>query len=233
MAAISRATGSVRAQAFLDAWRDPSVRALIAVRGGYGSVHLLPFLEKEDLRQTPKVFIGYSDLTTVLTYLTSALRHRVVPWADAGSAAGPRHRGLRSRFVPAALTNPSHWASWRRRHARDILHGRSSRAADRGNAGAARGVARHAVRVQSAARTCAVSGGCRRSGRIRLDRMLTQLRLAGVLDAASAVVLGEFTDCDEPRGEAAAQAVLADLLKDFQRTGGLWLSIGTHSAARS
>ncbi len=62
--------GQVRAQAFLNAWRDPSVRALIAVRGGYGSVHLLPFLEKEDLRQTPKAFIGYSDLTTVLTYLT-------------------------------------------------------------------------------------------------------------------------------------------------------------------
>ena len=62
--------GRVRADAFLNAWRDPSVRALIAVRGGYGSVHLLPFLEKEDLRQTPKAFIGYSDLTTVLTYLT-------------------------------------------------------------------------------------------------------------------------------------------------------------------
>ncbi|RPI53704.1 MAG: LD-carboxypeptidase, partial [Acidobacteria bacterium] len=63
--------GHVRARAFLEAWRDPSVKALIAVRGGYGSVHLLPFLEKEDLRQTPKAFIGYSDLTTVLAYLTT------------------------------------------------------------------------------------------------------------------------------------------------------------------
>ena len=35
----------------------------------------------------------------------------------------------------------------------------------------------------------------------RLDRMLTQLRLAGVLERASAVVLGEFADCDEPGGE--------------------------------
>ncbi|HET9467208.1 MAG TPA: LD-carboxypeptidase, partial [Vicinamibacterales bacterium] len=62
--------GKVRAEAFLAAWRDPSIRALIAVRGGYGSVHVLPFLEQEDLRRTPKAFIGYSDLTTVLTYLT-------------------------------------------------------------------------------------------------------------------------------------------------------------------
>ena len=45
--------------------------------------------------------------------------------------------------------------------------------------------------------------------------MLTQLRLAGVLDRASAVVLGEFVECDEPGGALAARSVLASLLKDF------------------
>ena len=49
----------------------------------------------------------------------------------------------------------------------------------------------------------------------RLDRMVTQLRLAGVLDRASAIVLGDFVDCDEPGGALAAKAVLASLLKDF------------------
>jgi muramoyltetrapeptide carboxypeptidase len=49
----------------------------------------------------------------------------------------------------------------------------------------------------------------------RLDRMLTQLQLSGILSAAAAIVLGEFPDCDEPRGEVAGRGVLADLLKDF------------------
>ncbi len=49
----------------------------------------------------------------------------------------------------------------------------------------------------------------------RLDRMVTQLRLAGVLERAAAIVLGEFVDCDEPGGALAAKSVLADLLKDF------------------
>ena len=49
----------------------------------------------------------------------------------------------------------------------------------------------------------------------RLDRMVTQLRLAGAPDRASAVVLGEFVECDEPGGALAAKAVLASLLKDF------------------
>src|SRR5207244_9933893 len=43
--------GTVRAGAFLNAWRDPSIRALIAVRGGYGSVHLLPYFDGDVLRQ--------------------------------------------------------------------------------------------------------------------------------------------------------------------------------------
>jgi muramoyltetrapeptide carboxypeptidase len=49
----------------------------------------------------------------------------------------------------------------------------------------------------------------------RLDRMVTQLRLAGVLGLASAVVLGDFVDCDEPGGTLGAKATLAGLLKDF------------------
>src|SRR6187549_1242655 len=61
----------VRAGAFLHAWRDPSIRALIAVRGGYGSVHLLPYLNSDELRRDPKAFIGYSDLTSMLTFLTT------------------------------------------------------------------------------------------------------------------------------------------------------------------
>jgi muramoyltetrapeptide carboxypeptidase len=49
----------------------------------------------------------------------------------------------------------------------------------------------------------------------RLDRMLTQLRLAGVLERAAAIVLGEFRGCDEPGGEPTARATLADLVRDF------------------
>src|SRR5690349_14744416 len=39
----------VRAEAFRRAWRDPSVRALVAARGGYGSVQLLPLLDRGEI----------------------------------------------------------------------------------------------------------------------------------------------------------------------------------------
>jgi muramoyltetrapeptide carboxypeptidase len=51
----------------------------------------------------------------------------------------------------------------------------------------------------------------------RIDRMLTQLRLAGLLSRASAIVFGELPRCDEPaEGGPAIKAVVADLLADFR-----------------
>ena len=59
-----------RARLLLDAWTDPSVAAVMAVRGGYGSVQLLPLLNAEAFKGEPKAFIGYSDNTSLLTWLT-------------------------------------------------------------------------------------------------------------------------------------------------------------------
>jgi len=49
----------------------------------------------------------------------------------------------------------------------------------------------------------------------RLDRMVTQLRQTGLLARASAVVIGELPQCDEPSGDPTARAVMADLFADF------------------
>jgi muramoyltetrapeptide carboxypeptidase len=49
----------------------------------------------------------------------------------------------------------------------------------------------------------------------RLDRMLTQLALAGILRRAGAIVVGELPGCDEPGGTPTARAAIADVLRDF------------------
>src|SRR5262245_32996814 len=54
-------SASTRAQAWQDAWQDPSIAALVAARGGYGSAQLLPLLDAAAVARTAKAFIGYSD----------------------------------------------------------------------------------------------------------------------------------------------------------------------------
>jgi muramoyltetrapeptide carboxypeptidase len=210
---VSGAPG-VRAKAFLDAWSDPSVRALIAVRGGYGSVHLLSYLENQDLRKTPKAFIGYSDLTSVLTYLTSncGIVSFHGPMIDrrlgGGIDAYDRDSFLR------ALTSP------------EPLGEMEAPALETFNTGEAVGPLMGGTLAQLVASLGTPYAFAPPPGYVlfledvserpyRLDRMLTQLRLAGVLGSASALVLGEFRDCNEPGGEPSARAVLAEMLKEF------------------
>jgi muramoyltetrapeptide carboxypeptidase len=54
-----------RAADLMKAFTDPKVNAIVCVRGGYGSARLLPLLDYEAIRQHPKIFIGYSDITSL------------------------------------------------------------------------------------------------------------------------------------------------------------------------
>lgn len=56
-------TDSLRAadlQAMID---DPSIKAIVAYKGGYGAVHLLPLVQMNALRRNPKWVVGFSDIT--------------------------------------------------------------------------------------------------------------------------------------------------------------------------
>jgi muramoyltetrapeptide carboxypeptidase len=206
--------GELRARAFREAWRDPSVRALIAVRGGYGSVHLLPFLDTLELQQTPKAFIGYSDLTTLLTYLTLGcgivsfhgpmLDRRLGRGIDAYDRDS--FIGALTMAEPLGELRSGELETFRRGEAAGPLTGGTlaQLVASLGTPYAFDPPKGHVLFLEDVAERP-----------YRLDRMLTQLRLAGVLDRAAAIVLGEFVDCDEPRGDPSARGVLAGLLKDF------------------
>ncbi len=62
----------LRAGYLMQAWADPAVKGIIAARGGYGSVQLLPLLDAGVVREQPKVFVGYSDNTSLLIWLMQA-----------------------------------------------------------------------------------------------------------------------------------------------------------------
>ena len=50
---------------------DPTIHAIFCCRGGYGSQRLLPYLDTAIIKANPKIFVGYSDLTSLLLYLYS------------------------------------------------------------------------------------------------------------------------------------------------------------------
>jgi muramoyltetrapeptide carboxypeptidase len=62
---------AVRAQAIHQLVKDPAVKLILAARGGYGSLEVLPLLDFKLIQENPKFFVGYSDVTALLNAITS------------------------------------------------------------------------------------------------------------------------------------------------------------------
>ena len=48
---------------------DREVKAIFCAKAGYGSIRTIPYLNKDIIRRNPKIFIGYSDITILLSYI--------------------------------------------------------------------------------------------------------------------------------------------------------------------
>ena len=202
-----------RAAALTDAWRDPSVAAVMGARGGYGSAQLLPFLDADIARDAAKPFIGHSDLTALLVYLTTlcgtvCFHGPMVVNLSRGEAGYDRDSFRRCLMTPAPIGELT----------ADGL--------DTFRAGEASGPLLGGTLTQLVASFGTPYAFAPPAGYVllldevaerpyRIDRMLTQLTASGVLARAAAVVCGEFPDCDEPTGRPTARGVVAELLEAF------------------
>jgi muramoyltetrapeptide carboxypeptidase len=205
---------ALRAASFDEAWQRPDVDALIGARGGYGSVQLLPYLDPVQLAAQPRSFVGYSDLTSILTFLVCQCG--IVAF-HGPSVAGRLGRGTegydRVSFL-ATLMNvepvgeliPDGLESVRPGDAQGRLLGGTltQLAAAAGTPYALAPWDDTILLLEDVAERP-----------YRLDRMLVQLRLSGALDHVRGIVLGTFPRCDEPGGAPTARGALADALADF------------------
>ena len=205
---------SLRAGSFHRAWADPSIAALIAVRGGYGSVQILPLLDAGDIRQTPKAFVGYSDNTSLLTWITG--RCGIVsfhgPMIDGRLEKGEAGYDLDSftrvltRAEPAgAISHPQVVALRDGDSAGVLLGGTLTQlTASLGTPYAFEPPRGHILFIDEVAERP-----------YRIDRMMTQLALSGILARAAGIVFGELPGCDEPRDDGRAQPLIKDVLVDL------------------
>lgn len=207
-------SAELRAAHLTEVWADPSIRAIVSARGGYGSVQMLPHLDAAAFRRTPKIFLGYSDITSLLTWFTQTVGCVVFH--------GPMVAG---RF--------SHGAT---RYDEATFLGAVSRTEPLGRltaptlealkAGKGRGALTGGTLTQIVASLgtpfafdpppgCVLFIDEVNERPYRLDRMLVQLVLAGITARASAIVFNELPNCDEPEGGAFAIDTIRAVLKDF------------------
>jgi muramoyltetrapeptide carboxypeptidase len=184
------------------AFADDEVAAVVCLRGGYGSMRLLANVDVELIRRKPKLLVGYSDITAL---------HALLHGAGVPSLHAP---------MPASdLVHEGHEEDAQAFFAL-LLHGMP--AGHVMHAGAATALRREGVcegpivggNLSLVGALCGTPFAVRAQGAIlfledinedtyRVDRLLCQLKLAGVLDAASGFLIGSFTEGGKPDGVLA------------------------------
>ncbi|MGB9912210.1 MAG: S66 peptidase family protein [Candidatus Kapaibacteriota bacterium] len=183
----------------MEMFHDDDVRAVFCIRGGYGSGQLLDKIDYSVIRNNPKIFLGYSDVT--------ALHISFNRYAKLVTFHGPVLLSTFTRYTFDSLSK--------------ILFGREKRPIVQNPVESETVRATHYIRTISSGKTEGkVVGGnlsiiCSLLGTpfeyefndsilliedvqeepYRVDRMLNQLRLAGVLQKVKGIGFGECIDC--------------------------------------
>lgn len=192
---------------------DPEVKAVIALRGGYGMTRVLPLLDFSLFRQHPKILVGYSDITALLlsvyTHAGLISFHGPMVAVDFGGTidANTEHlfwEMVGGRFVgkEIVVADPPSRSVYRAGKARGRLLG--------GNLSllAAMAGTPHLPDFSGCILFVEEIG----EEPYRVDRMFTQLLQTGALKGVVAVLAGQFTDC-APKETSGPSLSIEDVLR--------------------
>lgn len=197
---------------------DPEVRAIHCVRGGWGCARLLPLLDWAAISRHPKILLGYSDITALLL----ALHARTGLVTFHGPVGTSQWNAFNVGYIKRVLQEG---AAVTFENLKEIDEDNLVVVENRVQTlhpGSARG------RLLGGNLTVLTSlvgsgylpdwDGCIlfledvEEAPYRIDRMFTQLRLAGILQKARAVIWGNCTDCRP--GEGFGSLTITEVLRD-------------------
>ena len=197
------------------ALNDPSIKAIICNRGGYGTIQLIDHLKLSELKASPKWIVGFSDISTLLGL-----------WNRAGVMS---IHGTMSSYLANGGTDATSTLM------RDLLLGKVPQYE----------LPSHPQNIQGKASGVLVGGNlctfvpnlgsqadATKSNNLilfveevgesmhNIDRQMHILQMNGVLDRCNGVILGEFVDCGtefkDATGETiSVEAMLREMLKQY------------------
>ena len=192
------------------ALNDPSIKAIVCNRGGYGTIQLIDQLTLAELKASPKWLVGFSDISTL---------HGL--WNRAGVMSV---HATMSSFLAKGGTDETSTLM------RDLLLGQLPNyvlpAHKQNIAGKASGVLVGGNLCTFAPNLGSQADATKGKDLIlfveeveesmhNIDRQMRILQMNGVLDRCKGVILGEFTDCGTEFTYESVEAMLHELLKDY------------------
>jgi muramoyltetrapeptide carboxypeptidase len=206
------------------AFEDPSVHGILCARGGYGSMRLLPHLDFSLIARNPKVFIGFSDITALLLpfyqrcglvgfygpMLTSNLVH-----GEPFSQSALLQLVQQPLTIPHAISNRDPYRCYRPGTAEGRLMG--------GNLSLLAALCGTPYQPDTRGHILFIEDW--KEKYYSLDRQFQQLRLAGLFQGITGLVLCDFSEI-EAEPELALPDFLRSLVDDLAIPVGYGFSVG-------
>lgn len=202
-----------RAEELMRSFEDPGIQAILALRGGFGCSRLIGLLDEKRLRHNPKLFMGFSDLTTLHLFFRRRFGWITIHGPNAMTIATALADPEQERHLCSLWRDPGYLPRFLFPQATAWLPGTAEGK---------------------------ITGGClslvvaslgtpyeiKTEGKIlfledlgeapyRVDRMLTQLKLAGKVDEVAGILLGTFHECKPDKGDYTVEETLRDFVEEL------------------
>jgi len=210
-----------RAQAFFDYATDPTIDVLWCARGGYGATRLLPLLDgmTRERCPDPKLLVGYSDVTVLHEFVRTRWNWRTLHAPMPAAANFGEYDPAEWRSLLALIQRRPCELPWSGRQLQFI---RSAPMED----------IEGELVGGNLTLWCCLAGTSYQpdaQGKIiffedigeapyRLDRMMTQMSQSGMLEGVRAIVLGDFTNCNDETFSVRASLSNQDEKKSLRKT---------------
>jgi muramoyltetrapeptide carboxypeptidase len=188
--------GSVerRARELEEMFSRDDVKAILCARGGYGANYLLQALDVHKISAHPKIFVGYSDITTLLTYLSDAAGivtfHGPMITKDFSKQEGVQIESWRS-----ALSGAENWRLdlGPNSGVKPLAPGSAEGLLYGGCLSMLVASLDTPYKIQTDGTILFIEDVTTKP--FQIDRMLMQLKLAGKLTGVRGIIFGEMLDC--------------------------------------
>jgi muramoyltetrapeptide carboxypeptidase len=192
-----------RADEFMKFVLDPEVNCIMAVRGGYGVMRILPLLDFDAIRANPKVIVGYSDITALVNPIFQRSRLIAFHGPVASSTFDPYTLDSFRRTVMSATaagefheSDEFKGSTFADARASTIIPGKAQGRLVGGNLSLVTALMGTPYEIETAGNILFLEEISEEP--YHIDRMMMQLALGGKLQNCAGVALGRYNKCEGP-----------------------------------
>lgn len=196
-------------------FQDPGVDAIFCARGGYGCIHLLQYLNAEEIRRFPKIFMGYSDVTVLLQFLQQQCQMVCFHGPMVAREMGLGEPYYDFQNLLACLTSTTAGLQIRSLRVEALQKGIGHGVLTGGCLSLLTALLGTPYEVQTD--DCILFIEDVNAKPYQVDRMLMQLKLAGKFEGVQGVIFGEMLDCRQgAEQDYRLQDIVASILGGFE-----------------